>query len=172
MTLTVQGKHGKNVCQHLIARIAVAACLTFPARGLGQERIEPMAATVAQSFRMIEQSFVGLADAMPAEKYSLKPTNGEFKDVRTFGEQVKHVACNNFAFFNEIEKKEPPYRCGAGGWTVRRHEHALRTHDPRGLARVRSLRSTCRVPPYEWDRAASEPARAVTMSGNRIVCRR
>jgi hypothetical protein len=26
--------------------------------------------------------------------------------VRTFAEQVKHVACANFAFFNEIEKKE------------------------------------------------------------------
>jgi uncharacterized damage-inducible protein DinB len=95
--------------------IAVAASLTFPARTVGQERIEPIAATVAQSFTMIERSFVGLADAMPAEKYAFKPTNGEFKDVRTFGEHVKHVACTNFAFFNEIEKQQPPDGCGAGG---------------------------------------------------------
>jgi uncharacterized damage-inducible protein DinB len=102
-------------CQHLIAVLAVAVCLTFSARAVGQERIDPMAATVAQWFTMIEQSFVALADAMPAEKYTFKPTNGEFKDIRTFGEQVKHVACSNYAFFNEIEKKEPPVGCGTGG---------------------------------------------------------
>ena len=65
--------------------------------------------------RDIEQSFIALADAMPAESYGFKPTDGAFKDVRTFGEQVKHVACSNFAFFNEIEKKEPPAACGTGG---------------------------------------------------------
>jgi DinB family protein/S-adenosylmethionine hydroxide adenosyltransferase-like protein len=101
--------------QHVIAMLAVAACLTFSARAAGQDRIDPMAATVAQWFTMIEQSFVPLAEAMPAEKYAFKPTNGEFKDARTFGEQVKHVACSNFAFFNEIEKKEPPDGCGTGG---------------------------------------------------------
>ena len=95
--------------------LAVAACLTFSARAAGQEHIDPMAATVAQSFTMIEQSFVALADAMPAEQYAFKPTNGEFTDIRTFGEQVKHVACSNVAFFNEIEKKEPPVGCGTGG---------------------------------------------------------
>lgn len=98
-----------------MAMLAVAACLSFPARGAGQERIDPMAATVAQWFTMIEQSFVRLADAMPAEKYAFKPTDGEFKNARTFGEQVKHVACSNFAFFNEIEKKTPPEGCGTGG---------------------------------------------------------
>jgi DinB superfamily/SAM hydroxide adenosyltransferase C-terminal domain len=104
-----------RVGHNLIAILAIAACLTFPARAVGQERTDPMAATVAQWFTMIEQSFVALADAMPAEKFAFKPTNGEFKDSRTFGEQVKHVACSNFAFFNEIEKKEPPDGCGAGG---------------------------------------------------------
>ena len=39
-----------------------------------------------------------VADAMPAASYGFKPTDGAFKDVRTFGEQVKHVACSNFAF--------------------------------------------------------------------------
>ena len=106
---------GKNVCQHLIAMFAVAAWLIFPAHAVGQEPIDPMAATVAQWFTMIERSFVALADAMPAEKFAFKPTNGEFTNVRTFGEQVKHVACSNFAFFNEIEKKEPPDGCGSGG---------------------------------------------------------
>ena len=98
----------KNACQCLIVTLNLAVCLTLSARAAGQERVDPMAATVAPWFAMIEQSFIALADAMPAEKYGFKPTTGAFNDVRTFGEQVKHVACGNFAFFNEIEKKEPP----------------------------------------------------------------
>ena len=113
--MTVGFWRRKSACPYLIGMLTVAACLTLPARAGGQERVDPMAATVAQRFSMIEESFIALADAMPAEKYAFKPTNGAFKDVRTFGEQVKHVACTNFAIFNEIEKKEPPKFCGAGG---------------------------------------------------------
>ncbi|MGH9661420.1 MAG: DinB family protein [Bryobacteraceae bacterium] len=97
------------------AIIAALACLVFAARGAGQERVDPIATAVAERFTMVERQFVALADAMPADKYGFKPSDGEFKDVRTFGEQVKHVACGNFAFFNQIEKKEPPPRCGEGG---------------------------------------------------------
>ena len=40
---------------------------------------------------------------------------GLFKGVRTFAQQVKHVACANYGFFNEVEHKEPPANCEAGG---------------------------------------------------------
>jgi hypothetical protein len=33
---------------------------------------------------------------MPEEKYSFAPTAGQFTGVRTFGEQVKHLAANNY----------------------------------------------------------------------------
>jgi uncharacterized damage-inducible protein DinB len=89
--------------------------LCFICEGFAQEEIDPMAATVVQWFTMIEQSFIALADAMPAEKYEFKPTSGNFESVRTFGEQVKHVACANFAFFNQIEKITPPAECSSGG---------------------------------------------------------
>lgn len=103
------------VGRYLMTMFGVAVCLICPAAAVAQERVDPMAAAVAEWFTMIEQSFVALADAMPAEKYAFKPTDGEFGDVRTFGQQVKHVACANFGFFNEIEKKEPPEGCGTGG---------------------------------------------------------
>jgi uncharacterized damage-inducible protein DinB len=90
-------------------------CLSFTYNGFSQENIDPMAATVAQWFTMIEQSFIALADTMPAEKYNFKPTIGKFENVRTFAEQVKHVACANFAFFNQIEKITPPAECFSGG---------------------------------------------------------
>ena len=110
---TRQGRNARR--RRLMMIVVMAASLPFVARPAAQESIDPMADAVARSFTMIERSFLSLADAMPAEKYAFKPTDGEFKEARTFGEQVKHVACANFAFFNEIEKKEPPSDCANGG---------------------------------------------------------
>jgi uncharacterized damage-inducible protein DinB len=49
----------------------------------------------------MEQEFVGAAEAMPEEKYNFAPptTAGEFKGVRTFAQQIKHVAEANYFFF-------------------------------------------------------------------------
>jgi len=70
---------------------------------------------MGERWALVKGQFVALADAMPEDKYGFKPTSGEFKDVRTFAEQVKHVACANVAFFNQIEHKEPPANCETGG---------------------------------------------------------
>jgi hypothetical protein len=43
-----------------------------------------------------ENEVVGAADAMPEDKYSFAPTAGEFTGVRTFAQQVKHLAANNY----------------------------------------------------------------------------
>ena len=105
--------------------LVLAAVISYSAPVLVQEPAAPMAATVGQWFAMIEKQFVSLADAMPADKFDFKPTTGAFADVRTFGEQVKHVACANFGFFNEIEKKEPPVGCGTGGPSPARTKEEL-----------------------------------------------
>jgi uncharacterized damage-inducible protein DinB len=62
-----------------------------------------------------EKGFLSVAEAMPDAKYSYVPTGGNFEGVRSFGEQVRHVACAQFAFFNEIEGKTPPEHCEKGG---------------------------------------------------------
>jgi uncharacterized damage-inducible protein DinB len=80
-----------------------------------QSEADPMAESVTPMFMMIERSFVALAEAMPADQYGFRPTGGAFAGVRSFGEQVKHVACSNFAFFNEVEGLEPPAGCASGG---------------------------------------------------------
>lgn len=38
-----------------------------------------------------ENELMGLAEDMPEGKYNFVPTNGEFRGVRNFGKQVKHV---------------------------------------------------------------------------------
>jgi DinB superfamily len=52
---------------------------------------------------------------MPEKLYTFAPSGPGFEGVRTFAEQIKHVACGNFAFFNEIEHKSPPEHCEKGG---------------------------------------------------------
>jgi uncharacterized damage-inducible protein DinB len=45
--------------------------------------------------KSVQTQIVSAADAMPAVKYGFAPTDGEFKGVRTFGQQVKHLAATN-----------------------------------------------------------------------------
>jgi len=42
--------------------------------------------------RSADREIVGLAEAMPADKYSFRPTAGEFNNVRTFSQQMTHIA--------------------------------------------------------------------------------
>lgn len=85
---------------------------------LAQQR-PPQLKTIPDSINFIwkdiEQDFTSLAQAMPEDKWSFKPTQGEFKDVRTFGEQVKHVACSNEAWAKQMAGEKPPARCDIGG---------------------------------------------------------
>src|SRR6202046_1957658 len=74
-----------------------------------------VAESVSGTLQFAEGNFIGLAEAMPEDKYSYIPTVGKYDGVRSFGEQVKHVACAQFAFFNEIEGKTPPEHCEKGG---------------------------------------------------------
>jgi uncharacterized damage-inducible protein DinB len=43
-----------------------------------------------------EGEIVGLAEAMPAEKYNFAPSTGDFKGVRTFAQQMSHIATVNY----------------------------------------------------------------------------
>ena len=56
-----------------------------------------------------ENHVVPVAEAMPEEKYSFAPpiAYGEFKGVRTFAEQVKHLAANNYAMAAMIKGEAP-----------------------------------------------------------------
>ena len=54
-----------------------------------------------------EKQLVDVAEAMPADKYSFAPTNGEFRGVRTFAKQVKHAAAVNYLMGAGILGVEP-----------------------------------------------------------------
>jgi hypothetical protein len=85
---------------------------------------ETPAKAIMRTFEYQEYEFRSAAEAMPAEKWDYRPAAGMFKnekpqfgpsEVRTFGEQVKHVACANFAFAAELNGTKPPDACDKGG---------------------------------------------------------
>jgi hypothetical protein len=59
-----------------------------------------------------ESEFVPAADAMPEDKFTFAPTNGEFKGVRTFAQQVRHVAASNYMIAGAILGEKPPVELG------------------------------------------------------------
>ncbi len=59
-----------------------------------------------------ERQFTDLADAMPEDKYAFAPTSGEFKGVRSFGSQVKHVAAGNYEYAAVMLGEKPPVDTG------------------------------------------------------------
>jgi len=57
---------------------------------------------------VIEGEFVSAAEAMPEDKFNFAPPagSGNFDGVRTFGQQVKHVAESNYFFFGGTDFTE------------------------------------------------------------------
>ena len=57
---------------------------------------------------LIEGEFVSAAEAMPEDKFNFAPPpgSGNFEGVRTFGQQVKHVAGSNYFFFGRTDFTE------------------------------------------------------------------
>lgn len=62
----------------------------------------------------VEGELVPAAEAMPADKYSFAPTQGEFKGVRDFGSQIKHIASVNYMIGAAILGTKPPAEMGEG----------------------------------------------------------
>ncbi len=56
----------------------------------------------------LEEEFIPAAEAMPEDKFGFAPTNGEFKGVRTFAQQVKHVAAVNYEVGAALLEQKPP----------------------------------------------------------------
>jgi DinB superfamily len=86
--------------------------------------LRTVASALLRNLGFAEYQFRSAAEAMPAEKYGYRPAQGDYggvfpgygpKELRTFGEQVKHVACANFAFAAELDGKTPPPNCDTGG---------------------------------------------------------
>ncbi len=61
---------------------------------------------------LVEDAVVSLAEAMPAASYDFSPTLGTFAGVRTFGEQVKHVAAMIYMTSALVMEERSPHGPG------------------------------------------------------------
>jgi uncharacterized damage-inducible protein DinB len=97
----------------LIASFVAAQSTTLPKseappKTEAPEKVEiTFSRVLSTSLMQLQRQLLPLAMAMPDDKYSFAPTNGEFKGVRTFGEQLKHVAATNYSFASAILGEKP-----------------------------------------------------------------
>src|SRR5712671_4259354 len=96
----------------LLGIFVVLSCSGFAAAQMAM----PAAKTPGDALNAIldigSAEFTGAADAMPEDKYSFAPTTGEFKGVRTFAQQVKHVAAVNYILAAAILEEKSPVDTG------------------------------------------------------------
>jgi len=55
----------------------------------------------------VEHEVIAAAEAMPEGKYSFIPTDGDFKGVRNFAQQIKHIAIGNYHIYGPIIPDDP-----------------------------------------------------------------
>lgn len=75
---------------------------------------DPLAAFYDGQLKGVERDVTSLAAAMPANKYDFAPTNGTFTGVRTFAQQVKHLATIMYQVSAAGLNQKPPVDIGSG----------------------------------------------------------
>jgi uncharacterized damage-inducible protein DinB len=91
----------ENVKKIRMSCIALLCCLAATATMVYAQATQAVPGdTYNHLMTIVEKEIVSAADAMPADKYNFAPTQGEFKGVRTFAGQVKHLAEANYEFFD------------------------------------------------------------------------
>ena len=119
-------KHLRMLCLLAILGLAVgivsqgqgAAPATKPATPAPQAQASPqpaptLASVVDRQISSIEKQFVEAAEAMPEDKFYFSPESlniqgSDYKGVRTFALEVKHVATANYAFWTGLTGDKMP----------------------------------------------------------------
>src|SRR5437867_13447989 len=106
----------------LAAALSFAAASVFaqaakspPAAGASASPSTPptIASAIDREISLVEKEVVEAAEAMPEDKFDFSPEKlnlpgSDYKGVRTFGEQLKHVAASNYLIWSPITGEKPP----------------------------------------------------------------
>ena len=84
-----------------------AASASGPQEQQSQQSGPTLAASLDRDISGIEKQMVEAAEAMPEDKFNFSPESlnipgSEYKGVRTFALQVKHVAASNYAIWSPL----------------------------------------------------------------------
>lgn len=94
-------------CGLVVLVVAAAAQAAKP-----KEEHRSVTEVLDRTVTNLEHEFVPAAEAMPEDKFGYAPTEGEFKGVRTFAQQIKHVAAVNYELGAAILEQKPPVDIG------------------------------------------------------------
>lgn len=97
----------------LLALGAAGSSIAANAQAKMDDQKPTFASVYDHSLTGAEKEFISAAEAMPDDKYNFAPTQGEFKGVRTFGQQVKHVSAVNYMFGAAILGEKSPVDIGS-----------------------------------------------------------
>jgi uncharacterized damage-inducible protein DinB len=114
-------KHLRNLCLLALICLAIGAYGQTPAAtpattpATQAKKIAPptIASAIDQQIGIIEKEFVDAAEAMPDDKFNFAPgtlniPNSEYKGVKTFAEEVRHVAATNYLLWGAITGDKSP----------------------------------------------------------------
>lgn len=112
----------KQLSLLLTAALSLAAASAFaqaakssPAAGTTTSPSTPptIASAIDREISVVEKEVVEAAEAMPEDKFDFSPdklniSGSDYKGVRTFGEQLKHIAASNYLIWSPITGEKPP----------------------------------------------------------------
>ncbi len=98
----------------LLLASGLALAAQAPAAKPATPAAEPsVGAALDATFMWVSGQFIPAAEAMPEDKYDWAPsTPGEFKGVKTFAQQVKHIAAVNYLLGAHLLGEKPPAETG------------------------------------------------------------
>jgi hypothetical protein len=90
-----------------------AAATSTPQAQPSQEPPPTIASAIDREISNVEKQIVEVAEAMPEDKYNFSPETlhipgSDFKGVRTFAVQVKHVATSNYFIWSHLTGDKLP----------------------------------------------------------------
>jgi hypothetical protein len=94
-------------------RIRGAAAASTPPGQQSQQSPPTIASTVDREISAVERQIVEIAEAMPEDKFNFSPESlnipgSEYKGVRAFAVQVKHVASSNYFIWSPLTGDKVP----------------------------------------------------------------
>ena len=99
----------KTIFCFVICTLVLAAGAAAQAK---KETPRTVTEVLSNTVKNLEHDLVPAAEAMPEDKFGFTPSNGEFKGVRTFAEQIKHIAAVNYELGAAILSEKPPVDIG------------------------------------------------------------
>jgi uncharacterized damage-inducible protein DinB len=95
----------------LLLALGTSICSAAAKQGTTDQKAT-VAGVLNQSLSSAEREVVPAVEAMPDDKFNFAPTQGEFKGVRTFAQQAKHIAAVNYMIGAAILGEKPPVELG------------------------------------------------------------